>query len=75
MKYIEPTKIKVIMILFFSTGTLGIIIGLVVAPPSATMIITFLGVINLGLGGFFAYVFLTQSQRVPDKRKKKKKKD
>ena len=45
------------MMLFFSTGILGIIIGLVVAPPSATMIITFMGVINFGLGGFFAYVF------------------
>lgn len=75
MKYIAPTKVKVLMMLFFSTGILGIIIGLVVAPPSATMIITFMGVINFGLGGFFAYVFLTQAPKAPDKRKKKKKKD
>ena len=61
--------------LFFSSGVLGMIVGLVIAPPSATMIITFMGVVNFGLGGFFAYVFLTQSQKAPDKRKKKRKKD
>ena len=49
------------------------IVGLVIAPPSATMIITFMGVVNFGLGGFFAYIFLTQSKKAPDKRKKKRK--
>ena len=75
MKYIEPTKVKVLMMLFFTTGILGMIIGLVIAPPSVTMIITFMGVVNFGLGGFFAYVFLTQAPKSPDKRKKKKKRD
>ena len=63
------------MMLFFSSGVLGMVIGLSLAPPSATMIITFMGVVNFGLGGFFAYVFLTQAQKAPDKRKKKRKKD
>ena len=75
MKYIEPTKVKVLIMLFFSTGILGIIMGITVAPPPTTMIITFLGVVNFGLGGFFAYVFLTQVPKTPDKRKKKKKRD
>ncbi|WP_316504646.1 hypothetical protein [Nitrosopumilus sp.] len=75
MRYIAPTRVKVLMILFFSTGILGIIIGIVVAPPSATMIITFMGVINFGLGGFFAYIFLTQATKTPDKRKKKRKRE
>lgn len=75
MRYIAPTRVKVLMILFFSTGILGIIIGIVVAPPSATMIITFMGVINFGLGGFFAYIFLTQAAKTPDKRKKKRKRE
>ena len=61
------------MMMFFATGALGIIIGLVVAPPSSTMMITFLGVINIGLGAFFAFIFLTQVQKDPDKRKKKRK--
>ena len=74
MRYIEPNRVKVLMMMFFATGTLGIIIGITVAPPASIMIITFMGVINFGLGAFFAYVFLTQAQKAPDKRKKKKKK-
>ena len=73
MRYIEPTRVKVIMIMFFATGALGIVIGIAVAPPSSTMIITFMGVINFGLGAFFTYVFLTQTKKAPDKRKKKRK--
>ena len=73
MRYIEPTRVKVLMMMFFSTGALGMIIGLTIAPPSSTMIITFMGVINFGLGAFFAYLFLTQTKKSPDKRKKKRK--
>ena len=72
MKYIEPKKVKVLMAMFFVTGALGIVVGLVVAPPSSTMIITFMGVINLGLGAFFTYTLMTQT-KTTDKRKKKRK--
>ena len=75
MRYIEPTRVKVLMMLFYATGILGLIIGLVVAPPSMTMMITFMGVINIGLGAFFTFIFLTQIQKEPDKRKKKRKSD
>ncbi|MFQ5781847.1 MAG: hypothetical protein ACE5GR_02175 [Nitrosopumilus sp.] len=75
MRYIEPTRVKVLMMMFFATGVTGMIIGLVVAPPSMTMIITFMGVINVGLGAFFTFVLLTQVEKTPDKRKKKKKSD
>ena len=62
--------------MFFATGSLGIIIGLSpVAGPQQTMIITFMGVINIGLGAFFAFLYLTQVKKDPDKRKKKKKTD
>jgi len=61
------------MMMFFGTGTMGIIMGLFVAPPSTTMIITLLGVINIGLGAFFTFIFLTQIPNTPDKRKKKRK--
>lgn len=75
MRYIEPTRVKVLMMMFFTTGVLGIIIGLSIAPPSMTMMITFMGLINISLGAFFTFIFLTQVQKSPDKRKKKKKRD
>ena len=60
--------------MFFATGSLGIIIGLSpVAGPQQTLMITFMGVINIGLGAFFAFIYLTQVKKDPDKRKKKKK--
>jgi len=61
--------------MFYATGVMGLIIGLVVAPPSMTMMITFMGVINFGLGAFFTFIFLTQIKKDPDKRKKKRKSD
>ncbi len=61
------------MMIFFGTGVMGMIMGLVVAPPSMTMILTLLGVINFGLGAFFSFIFLTQIPNTPDKRKKKRK--
>ena len=73
MRYIEPTRVKVLMMMFYATGVMGIIIGLAVAPPSMIMMLTFMGVINVGLGAFFTFIFLTQVQKSPDKRKKKKK--
>jgi len=64
------------MIMFFATGSLGIIIGLSpVAGPQQTLMITFMGVINIGLGAFFSFIYLTQVKKDPDKRKKKKKRD
>ena len=75
MRYIEPTRVKVLMMMFYATGIMGLIIGLVIAPPSMTMMITFMGVINIGLGAFFTFIFLTQTKKDPDKRKKKRKSD
>jgi hypothetical protein len=60
------------MLMFFGTGILGIIVGLYIAPPQATLLITFMGVINLSLGTFFAWIFLTQPPKSDDKRKKKR---
>jgi len=56
---------------------LGIVIGLspIASNADATVMITFLGVVNIGLGAFFAFLFLTQIKKDPDKRKKKKKRD
>ena len=73
LRYIAPIRVKVLMMMFFGTGTMGLIMGLLVAPPSMTMILTLMGVINFGLGAFFTFIFLTQIQNTPDKRKKKRK--
>ena len=76
MRYIEPTRAKFLMIMFFTTGILGIIIGLSgFTPASFKMMITFMGVINIGLGAFFTFLYLTQTRKDPDKRKKKRKID
>ncbi len=64
------------MMMFFGTGIMGIIMGLTVAPGgNMTMILTFMGVVNIGLCAFFAFTYLTQTRSEPDKRKKKKKHD
>ena len=75
MRYIEPTRVKVLMIMFFATGSVGIIIGLSPIAASQTVMVTFMGVINIGLGAFFAFLFVTQIKKDPDKRKKKRKQD
>ena len=73
IRYIAPIRVKVLMIMFFGTGIMGLIMGLVVAPPSMTIILTLMGVINIGLCAFFTFIFLTQIPNTPDKRKKKRK--
>jgi len=72
MKYVSPLRLKILMIMFFGSGILGIVVGLLVAPPQGTLLITFMGVINLCLGGFFGWIFLTQKPKLEDKRKKKR---
>lgn len=76
MRYIEPTRVKILMMMFFATGAVGVVIALSpLTPPSFKIMITFMGMINIGLGAFFTFIFLTQIQKEPDKRKKKKKRD
>ena len=73
MKYIPPTKLKVLMIMFFAASGFGIFTGLVIATSGMQgLIITLLGVINLGLGGFMGYLLLMQKPKVRDSRKYKK---
>ena len=73
MKYVNPLRLKVLMMMFFGTGIMGIIVGLYVAPPPhASLLITFMGVINLSLGGFFGWIYLNQSPQSDNKRKKKR---
>jgi hypothetical protein len=65
MKYISPKKLKLIMLMFFGTGIWGIGMGL----SFNFFYLTTLGVINICLGGFVGWIFLTQTKS-RDKRKK-----
>ncbi len=70
IKYIRPKKLKVLIALFFGTAGMGIFVGLTIATGIQSLYITFLGVVNLCLGGFVGYLLLTQKPRVRDSRKK-----
>ncbi len=75
MRYIEPRRVKILMVMFYAIGVVGMIVGLSFAPPTMVVMITFMSVINVGLGAFFTFLLITQVRSVPDKRKKKKKLD
>ena len=70
IKYIQPKKLKVLIALFFGTAGMGIFVGLVIASGIQSLYITFLGVVNLCLGGLVGYLLLTQKPKVRDTRKK-----
>jgi len=70
LKYIQPKKLKVLIAMFFGTGGMGIFVGLVIATEMQTVYITLLGCINLCLGGFVAWVLVTQKAKVRDSRKR-----
>lgn len=66
MRYIEKQKLKVLMMMFFGTGMIGISMGLML---NHFMFVT-MGTVNFCLGGFFGWIFLTQKPRLKDKRKR-----
>ena len=70
LKYIQPKKLKVLIAMFFGTGGMGIFVGLVIAEGIQMLYITFLGVVNLCLGGFVAWVLASQKAKGRDSRKK-----
>jgi len=71
LKYIPPKKLKVLVIMFFVAAAFGIFIGLVMAKGGQGLYVTLLGVVNLCLGGFMAYLLMTQKPKVRDSRKRK----
>ena len=73
MKYMPPKKLKILMIMFFAASGFGIFAGLFIASSGMQgLLITFMGVLNLGLGGFMGYLLLTQKPKVRDSRKYRK---
>ena len=67
-KYIPPTKLKVLIVMFFVGAGVGIMIGLI----HHLMYLTLLGVVNLILGGVMGGILLLQAPKVRDTRRKKK---
>ena len=59
MKYIPPTKLKIMMMAFFGTGIWGIVIGL----AYEFFIIVVLGAINFLLGGIVGFLYLNQKPK------------
>jgi len=57
--------------MFFVAAAFGIFVGLVIAKGGQGFYITLLGVVNLCLGGFMAYLLMTQKAKVRDPRKRK----
>ena len=70
MKYVKPTKLKIIALVLFGTGAFGIVVGLGVPGNQPILMMSFMGVINICLGGFFGLVFLTQEPKSEQRRKK-----
>jgi len=70
MRHVPPKKLKVLTLLFFGSGIFGIVIGLGIFGNEPIFMMTFMGVMNLGLGGFVGWIFLNQEPRSHRKRKK-----
>ena len=70
IKFVKPKKLKVLIALFFGTAGMGIFVGLIIAEGIQSLYITFLGVVNLCLGGFVVWLLVTQKAKVRDGRKK-----
>ena len=62
MKYIPPTKLKIMMMAFFGTGIWGIVSGF----AFESFFIVVLGAINFVLGGVVGFIYLNQK---PEKEK------
>jgi len=74
IKYIQPKKLKILVVICFGIGVWGIYFGLWLGQYEASMnyfMITVLGVINLMLGALFAYLLITQQRKI-DPRKDSK---
>ena len=74
MRYIKPKKLRVMFAAFMGTGAFGILagtsaFGLLAAFYNPTFYLTFLGTINICLGGVVGWIYLTQGPKRRDSRK------
>ena len=74
LRFVNPKKLKVLTLVFFMVGIWGIVFGLWMGTFKASMnyfMIVVLGVVNLCLGAFMLYLYMTQEKKV-DPRKDSK---
>ena len=74
LKYVNPKKLKILIAVFTIVGIWGIAFGLFMGEQKASMnyfMIVVLGVVNLFLGAFMTYLYLTQVRKI-DPRKDSK---
>ncbi len=70
LKYVKPLTLKIITLVLFGTGGFGILVGLGIPGNQPILMMSFMGVINIVLGGFFGMVLLTQKPKSEQRRKK-----
>ncbi len=70
MRYVKPRKLKLLLIMLFGSGAFGIVVGLGFPGNQPIFMMSFMGVINIVLGGFFVLVLLTQKPKSEQRRKK-----
>ncbi len=74
LKFVNPKKLKILTAVFFMVGIWGIVFGLWMGTFKASMnyfMIVVLGVVNLCLGAFMLYLYMTQEKKI-DPRKDSK---
>ncbi len=74
LRFVNPKKLKVLTLVFFMVGIWGIVFGLWMGTFKASMnyfMIVVLGVVNLCLGAFMLYLYMTQEKKI-DPRKDSK---
>ena len=74
LKFVNPKKLKILTMVFFMVGIWGIVFGLWMGTFKASMnyfMIVVLGVVNLCLGAFMLYLYMTQEKKI-DPRKDSK---
>lgn len=68
MRRLPPHKLRNIMFMFLGTGAWGVAVGYILPsllpqPSPIPFYLTILGVIQLGLGGAFGWMYLTRGQK------------
>ena len=74
LRFVNPKKLKILTMVFFMVGIWGIVFGLWMGTFKASMnyfMIVVLGVVNLCLGAFMLYLYMTQEKKI-DPRKDSK---
>ena len=79
MRRLPRHKLRNIMLMFFGTGAWGLVLGFMLPsmtpqPSSLPFYLTILGVVQLGLGGAFGWMYLTREpDNVGSKRRRHRK--